>query len=67
MPKLKKLNYKKANRLLQDKQCELFGKIPLKYQKFCHQAISAEYVLTMLEEGHEAETYEYEILEILNS
>jgi len=47
---MKKLNYEKANRQLQDKQSELLNKIPAKYQTFAQQACDAEYVLAMLEE-----------------
>ena len=59
------LSYQKANRLLQDKQSTLLLSIPEKYHSKISRIISAEHVLTMLEEGHEAETYEYEINKIL--
>ena len=64
---MKKLNYEKANRQLQDKQCELLNKMPAKYQTYAQQACNAEYILAMLEEGHDAETYENEIFSILNT
>ena len=66
MKKIIKLNYEKANRLLQDKQCEILLRLPEDLRSAMAIVINAEYILTMLEEGHEPETYEheYEILPI---
>ena len=59
------LSYKKANRLLQDKQSALFCSIPEKYHARMRKILDAEYVLIMLEEGHETDTYDHEIKNIL--
>ena len=59
------LTYEKANRLLQDKQNELYNSIPAKYQDIVSKIISCEYHLTLLKEGHEVETHEDEIKNLI--
>lgn len=60
-----KYTYKKANRILQDAQSLFCSQIPTKYDKIVSRIINCEYVLTMLEEGHEPDTYQDTIDDIV--
>lgn len=48
-----KYTYKKANRILQDAQSHFYQLIPEKYHKLVSGIIDCEYLLTLIEEGHE--------------
>jgi hypothetical protein len=49
---------------LMKKQDKLRESIPSKYANTVSDIVNAEYYLTLIEEGHEAETYEYEMYDI---
>jgi hypothetical protein len=64
---MQKFNPLTAVKQLDKKYQKLVQSIPQKYQSTISNIINAEYILTMIEEGHEATSYEYEILNILNN